>query len=205
LSIEQIGLIVSNLRDDQEQLLTLFVAVTGVRIGEALALRWMDFKGSEIHINHTLYKGQLKQPKTESSRRAIRLAPIIEGALLVHRDKSKFQSPSDYIFCRPDGQHLYTSALSSHLHKAMDRAGIKRETSKFGFHIFRHTAGTLLYTRSRDLKLVQGALGHSNISTTSDIYVHLHDPVVAEGALMLAEEILSKCDLTVTKNSRMVS
>lgn len=205
LNVEQIGLIARNLKDEQEQLLALFIAVTGLRIGEALALRWMDFKGNELRINHTLYKGRLKQPKTESSIRPISLAPVIEKALWAHRDKSKFQAATDYIFCRPDGTPLSASLLRTHLYQAMDKSCIKRESRKFGFHIFRHTAGTLLYARSRDLKLVQGALGHSNISTTSDIYVHLGEAVVQEGALMLAEEILSKCDLTVTQKSEMVS
>jgi integrase len=87
----------------------------------------------------------------------------------------------------------------------MNRAGISRVNGKHGFHIFRHSAGTLLYSRSRDLKLVQGVLGHSGISITSDIYVHLEDGVKAEGTEMLAEEILGNCDQTVTQTSEMVS
>src|SRR5436190_15794166 len=73
------------------------------------------------------------------------------------------------------------------------------------FLFFRHSAGTLLYEKSRDLKLVQGTLRHSDISTTSDIYVHLGDTVLREGTRILTEEILLTCDLFVTQKSEMVS
>lgn len=82
---------------------------------------------------------------------------------------------------------------------------IEQEKGKHGFHIFRHSAGTLLYEKSRDLKLVQGTLRHSDISTMSDIYVHLGDKVLSEGSEILAEEILTNCDLFVTQKSEMVS
>ncbi|HXG65597.1 MAG TPA: tyrosine-type recombinase/integrase [Blastocatellia bacterium] len=101
------------------------------------------------------------------------------------------------------------SALRNHLYKAMDKAGIKRGKGTHGFHIFRHSAGSLLYAKSRDLKLVQGTLRHADISTTSDIYVHLDDKVLGEGTEILAQEILgelgAKCDLSVTQESKMVS
>lgn len=87
----------------------------------------------------------------------------------------------------------------------MDKAGIERVTRKYGYHIFRHTVGTLLYTKSRDLKLVQGTLRHADISITSDIYVHLDDAVLNEGAEILAAEILINCDLFMTQRSEMVS
>ena len=60
-------------------------------------------------------------------------------------------------------------------------------------------------SRSRDLKLVQGTLRHADISTTSDIYVHLGDKVLREGTQMLTEEILINCDLIVTKKSEKAS
>jgi integrase/recombinase XerD len=76
---------------------------------------------------------------------------------------------------------------------------------KYGHHILRHSAGTLLYEKSRDLKLVQGTLRHADISTTSDIYVHLSNKILNEGSEILAAEILGNCDLIVTQESKMVS
>jgi site-specific recombinase XerD len=95
--------------------------------------------------------------------------------------------------------------LKRHLYAAMETAGIIREKGKYGHHIFRHSDGTLLYARSRDLKLVQGTLRHADVSTTSDIYVHLSDKILTEGSEILAAERLGNCDLFVTQESEMVS
>jgi integrase len=192
---------------EQEQSFVLLLAITGMRMGEALALRWMDFDAnrSELTISHTLYRLRLKSPKTESSMRSIRLVPAIAELLASHRRESAFKDDSDFIFCRADGKPLNANVVRKLLYEAMDAAEIKRVKGQYGFHIFRHTAGSLLYAKSHDLKLVQTTLGHADISTTSDIYVHLYDKVISEGTEILAEEILGKCDLSVTQESEMVS
>jgi integrase len=207
LRAADIRAVLAALKDEQERLFVLLVAVTGMRMGEALALRWVDFDAPrlELTISHTLYRQKLKQPKTESSKRPLRLTLSIAALLVSHKERSAFQAEDDFIFCREDGRPLNSSALRNHLYSAMDALGIKRVGGQYGFHIFRHTAGTLLYNKSRDLKLVQGTLGHSDISTTSDIYVHLDDKVIGEGTEILAEEILGNCDLFVTQESEMVS
>jgi integrase len=192
---------------EQEQLFVLLIAITGMRMGEALALRWMDFDAiqSELTISHTLYRLRLKPPKTESSTRSIRLVPAIAELLASHKRQSAFKADTNFIFCRADGKPINANVVRRLLYEAMDGAGIKRAKGQYGFHIFRHTAGSLLYAKSRDLKLVQITLGHADISTTSDIYVHLEDKVMSEGTEILVEEILGKCDLSVTQASQMVS
>jgi integrase len=207
LSASQIRDVVTCLTDEQERLLILLLAVTGMRFGEGLALRWIDFKPKtcELSINHTLYRRKLKDPKTKGSKAKIRLAPQIAALLSSHQAASLFQNKDDFIFCRNDGATLESTTIRDHLYVAMDKAGIQRVKGKYGLHILRHSAGTLLYEKSRDLKLVQGALRHSNISMTSDIYVHLADEVLNEGSEILAAEILGNCDLFVTQKSEMVS
>jgi site-specific recombinase XerD len=128
----------------------------------------------------TLYKGELKKPKTEASVDKLKLHPSIASLLLAHRERSSFRSDVDFIFCQADEQPLSYPICLKHLRQAMKDVGIKGEKYKYGFHIFRHSAGTLLYEKSRDLKLVQSTLRHSDISTTSDIYVHLSDEVLRE-------------------------
>lgn len=206
LNAEQIRALLAAIREG-DRLFILLLAVTGMRMGEGLALRWLDFDAErlELSINHTLYRQQLKEPKTESSRRPLRLVPAVAELLAMHRKQSEFAADEDFIFCREDGQPLNPSALRNHLYKAMEAIGIQRTKRQHGFHIFRHSAGTLLYAQSRDLKLVQGTLGHADISTTSDIYVHRDNKIVGEGMEILAREILGNCAPTVPQVSQMVS
>lgn len=76
------------------------------------------------------------------------------------------------------------------LYPAMDAVGIERGQARaYGFHLFRHSAGTHLYHSSRDLKLVQQLLGHSRIETTANIYVHVDDAITGDATASLADEI----------------
>ena len=207
LSAAQIQAIIARLPNEQERVFALLLAVTGMRIGEALALRWMDFNAtkSELTINHTLHRFKLKKPKTETSFGTIRLDPRIAALLASHKDWSSFAKRDDFMFCRPDGRPLNQSALRNHLYAVMDALEIPRDSGKHGYHIFRHSAGTLLYAKSRDLKLVQGTLRHADISVTSDIYVHLNDNILSEGTTMLTDEILGSCTQTAPEENKMVS
>lgn len=192
---------------EQERLAVLVIAVTGMRNGECFALRWIDFDvdALSLTINHTLYRGKLKEPKTERSKRPLLIPPVVANLLIAHKEQSKFQSDNDYIFSRPNGRPFHPAVVRQHLYKAMDMIGLERSSRQYGFHILRHSAGSLIYARSRDLKLVQKTLGHSQISTTSDIYVHLDLGIISEGTAILAEEILGKCAPTVPQRSKLVS
>lgn len=207
LSAVEIRAILALLPNEQERLFALLLAVTGMRIGEALALRWIDFNvmKSELSIKHTLFRQKLKKPKTETSIGTVKLETRIAALFVAHKKRSSFQAKDDFIFCRPDGRPMNPTALRNHLYKAFDGLEIERMSGKFGYHIFRHSAGTLLYARSRDLKLVQGTLRHADISTTSDIYVHLDDVILGDGTKILTDEILGICPPTVPHESKMVS
>lgn len=209
LQLDQIRAILLGI-PQQERLYNLLLAVTGMRSGEGLALRWLNFdeKKREIKITHTLYRSKLKAPKTATSEGSQRLHPRIAELLATHRSKSAFQADGDFIFCRNDGRPLNPGTALDHLHKAMDDAGIKRVKSAFGFHIWRHTAATLLFEKHGDLSHVQRALRHAD-SATTDLYVHSDTHPVVEGVEVLAEAILAEppanCAPTVPQRSEMVN
>jgi integrase len=73
----------------------------------------------------------------------------------------------------------------------MDVAGIKRRLRFYGFHFFRHTAGSILYDRIGRTKLVQRALSHSREQITADTYIHVAKEVVGKATNILAGEIFS--------------
>ena len=104
-----------------------------------------------------------------------------------------FDRPGDFVFCRPDGRPYDPDVVREWvLYPAMDRLKIERTPGAYGFHLFRHSAGSRLHTLTGDIKLVQETLGHARASTTSDIYVHL-DPEVADTATdVLARELFGE-------------
>jgi len=71
----------------------------------------------------------------------------------------------------------------------MKQVGILHQARTHGFHMFRHSAGSIVQAKTGDLKLAQELLGHARISTTSDIYVHVH---VSEKAARLATEVMAQ-------------
>lgn len=205
LTPDQIRTVIS-LMPEEYRLFLALLALTGRRVGEILALRWCDFNAQkfELKINHTIFKGNLKQAKTKASRGVVKLAPAVAAMLVDTREVSGFQGETDFIFCRPDGSPLSYSGLRHRLKKAMARAGIKGRNADYCFHVFRHSAGSVVWSKTRDLKLVQDMLGHANSNTTANIYLHLKEEARAEGATIMADEILPSCDLIVTRKRKKI-
>ena len=77
----------------------------------------------------------------------------------------------------------------------MNRAGIKRGSRTHGFHLFRHTAGSIVHEKTGSLKLAQAHLGHKQAATTANIYVHVDDGQSREAAEAVADAILTFCPL----------
>jgi integrase len=193
LTTEQIRGILLGMPENERLFVTL-LAVTGIRMGEGLALRWLNFNAAEreLTITHTLYKGKLRPPKTITSKGKLRLHPVIVRLLDAHRQWSDFQEETDFIFARPCGIPFCQEVVRDHMHKAMDNIGIKRVRRHHGFHIFRHSAGTLLFDLLGDMGQVQSALRHRDVATTR-IYVHSEQPVI-EGVELLTEAILGNAE-----------
>ncbi|HKQ08569.1 MAG TPA: site-specific integrase [Blastocatellia bacterium] len=207
LSVEVLRAIIDQVPQEYKVLFVL-LATTGLRLGECLGLCWLnfDFTTRELSITHSLWRGTLKPPKTKASERVLRLPVVLSDLLRQERMKSAFTRPHDFIFCRADGSPFDPDHLRNVvLYPAMDALGIERSDREFGFHIFRHTAGSVAYAKTRNLKGVQKALGHSRESTTSDIYVHVDTEAVGDMIEVVAAELLNNCDLLVTWSSEKAS
>ncbi len=72
----------------------------------------------------------------------------------------------------------------------MDELKIKREDRKYGLHILRHTAATVLHEQTGDIEVAQRALGHARRSTTEDVYDHAERIVDEETTSILVQVIL---------------
>lgn len=158
----------------------------GLRVGEALALRWEDvlWGRKAIKIRRTLVRMSTKpgvtyvqnSPKSKTSRRTI---PLSERAMEVLK-KLKERSKTDigYIFAREDDDSLpYSySSVEFHIRALCKDLGISYK----GMHAFRHTFATNCYNRGCDVKILSKLLGHADVSITYNIYIHLYGDALDE-------------------------
>ena len=145
----------------------------------------VDLEGRKLQIRQSLCHGQLVSTKTEGSARTLSgeaLAAALRG--------STRNGPNDYVFCKQDGAPLHPDVLRKDvLYPILDRLGISRQPRSSGFHRFRNSVGSFVNAQTGNLKLAQKFLGHSNISTTPDIYTHTSEESEREAALAVERAI----------------
>lgn len=173
---------------------------TGMRIGEALGLRWCDcdFKEGVIHVTHALtykagedgrYRYRVSSPKTEAGNREIPMLDDVREALLRERKrrrgrKEKFvvDGYTDFVFLNGNGQ-VYTQAFIYDAIQGITTSYNKEESAKaleenrppqylpkMSAHILRHTFCTRMCESNANLKVLQDVMGHRNIRTTMGTY-----------------------------------
>lgn len=166
--------------------LTHTIAYTGLRIGEALALKWSDinFKDKTISVNHTAVvvdgKQVLQSPKTKTSKRII---SVDQYTLQILKDWQLGQKKEYFKLGKPylhDDNFIFTNSagslyLATEVRQAMKRF-IKRNNLKpISPHGLRHTHASLLFESGLQPKEISDRLGHNNIKTTLDLYTHIND------------------------------
>ena len=170
---------------------TLFYLLlhTGLRRGEALALRWKNVDlglaslgvSAYLSVVEAAYKLNgtyvIKEPKTSHSRRQIALPPSLGVVLRQHKAGQEAQrallgkplTDNDFVFAHPDGSPLDPSTVSHAFNKVMRKAGLPH----IRLHDLRHTHASLLLQAGVHPKIVQERLGHSSIRVTLDTYSHV--------------------------------
>lgn len=196
-------------KGDLIELPVMLAAFYGLRRSEVLGLKWdaIDFEKKTITIKHTVTQTTLDgksviiekdRTKTKSSYRTLPLVKPFEDALLRKKaeqaenrrlcGKCYDKSHLDYINVNEMGKLITPGFLTQHFPLVLERNGMK----KIRFHDLRHSCASLLYSNGVALKDIQEWLGHSDISTTSNIYTHLdYSSKVAS-----ANAILSLLDTT---------
>jgi integrase len=176
--------------------------LTGARIGELLGLQWkhIDFVLQRLEIRQALWEGQLVAPKTEGSVRVLFFGPSLLAALTIQNQNTNYSGQDHFVFCKEDGSPLNPDVLRRDvLYPTLDRLGISRSCRAAGFHTFRHSAATIVNQKTGNLKLVQKLLGHSNLSTTADVYTHTSAEADRRAALALEQAIYGDLFQTVPR------
>jgi integrase len=170
LSPVQVQVLLQNLAEPCRTIV-LTAVLTGMRIGEILALRWkrLDFLRATIEVAETFSDGHFGTPKTKSSRRVIPMSATLGDALTAHKLNCRWTKPEDPVFSTPKGTPLSAKNLYNRvLAPTCDRTGLPR----ISWHSFRHTNATLLGELGESVKTAQAILGHSDLGTTLNTYMH---------------------------------
>jgi integrase len=132
--------------------------------------------------------------------------PIVLSEILRMRyQSSRWTGVDDFVFGKADGAPLNADGLRLKvLYPALKKVGIERGQNSHGFHLFRHSAASIVHEQTRDMSLAQRLLGHSRLSTTADIYAHTESEA-EQATETLAREIMGICGLTVAEDSRQVN
>ena len=152
----------------------LLSMLTGLRLGELLALKWcnVDIKNRIIFVEKTIgvisqnHKNLLIEdiPKTQSSIREI---PISKQLLLLLKEQ-KVKSKSEYVVSNYKGEQVNPRAYQKSFENLLKKLNIKH----YGFHSLRHTFATRLLEKNVDIKTISELMGHSSPTITLNRYVH---------------------------------
>jgi integrase len=148
-----------------ERVLYLTAAMTGLRQGELIALRWrdVDWTAGKVRVRQNYVRGEFGTPKSKRSSRSVPLADEVAGALDRHFKASAYTSDDGLVFCHPlTGNPLDRSKLLKRFKGAIKAAGVRRAR----FHDLRHTFGTRMAAAGVSLRMVQEWMGHRDFKTT---------------------------------------
>jgi len=166
LELEQIPKLLGVLGEPVRTMVWLAL-LTGLRIGEILALSWksVDFAANLIWVTRGYYRGQMGSPKTKCSRRSVHLPQALKQVLLQRREKAA--NAEELVFHTSKGTPYNDSNL---LHRDLKPAGRKLGMPWLNWHTLRRTHATLFQFAGGSLRDAQAQLGHSKMSTTLEVY-----------------------------------
>ena len=199
-------------RGHRLELIIQFAAFYGLRRGEVLGLRWdaIDFAAGAFTIRHTVTtasvegKHLLIQADRAKTKSSLRTLPLVEGftqRLRALKEQQKYneklcgncynQKFKGYLFVDEMGNLILPNTVTDNFAQLLKEHGLR----KIRFHDLRHPCASLLLKQGVPMKQIQEWLGHSDISTTANIYAHLDSQskqlsaATMEKALALPEEL----------------
>ncbi len=176
---------------EHEALFTLALSL-GMRQGEVLGLRWEDVELDEaaLSVRRTLHKiegrYELRDPKTEKSRRGLLLPTFVLASLKRHRVEQLErrmraggdENEWDLVFTDHAGRPLHGPTVTRRLQALMKQ----RKMRRIRFHDLRHSCASLLLSQGVPLTSIQDVLGHANFYITRDTYSHIGTELKREAA-----------------------
>ena len=193
-SADQLAAFLSSQRDDRLHALWHTLAMTGLRRGEALGLRWedVDLEAGRLAVRRALVPSGrevvVSEPKTARGRRIVALDPetvaVLKGqaARQLKEQQDAGWTETDLVFTNEDGQALHPWVTSRCFRKAVKKAMLP----VIRLHDLRHTHATLALQAGIHPKVVSERLGHAAVAITLDTYSHAIPAMQEEAATRIA-------------------
>ena len=160
------------------------MSYTGLRQGEALALKWsdIDFENKKITVNKTAVRIKEKQtlqtPKTKNSKRVISIDPTTLSILkswkkdqikIYFKNGKHFEGDDNFIFTNQRADWVHIHNFIPYFKRFIADHKLKPITP----HGLRHTHASLLFNAGVEPKNISDRLGHSTVQITLDLYTHI--------------------------------
>jgi integrase len=193
LSVEEIQRLFSCIKEPCRTAVILD-AVSGLRVGELLGLKWEDvrFDQLELNVTRSVSRQVITLCKTEVSRKPIPMNVEIANMLWRWRQEAPYDQPGDWIFASPHKKGIQPywpgSLYRAHLKPALLKAGI---SVPVGWHTLRHSFGTLMKANGEDIKTIQELLRHATFKVTADTYTQAVTPVKRDAQARIAKLIMA--------------
>lgn len=160
-------------KQDANYLILAVIAATGMRVGEAIGLKWSDinFEQHEIKIQRS-YDSVARRIKATKTVSAVRIVPLVDDVIqLLNSWHNDGNCRTDFIFATTEEQLPRASSINSAFHTLQRHLNIKAVHSP---HALRHTVASLLVAQPElDVTYVSRLLGHSNPAITQRYYLRV--------------------------------
>ena len=187
---DELNALFAVVKGSQLEIPVMLAGFYGLRRSEVLGLKWdaIDFNNNTITIRHTITTFNVDgkrvtvasdTTKTKSSMRTLPLVPLFRERLLALKaeqlenrrlsGKSYNMQYIDYICVDETGDLTAPNYITGAFPKLLERSGLRR----IRFHDLRHSCASMLLANGVAMKQIQEWLGHSDFSTTANIYAHL--------------------------------
>lgn len=160
-------------RDVHDYTCFYLAAVTGLRRGEILALRWryINFERQVLIVSEAWKGGDEIDPPKWDHNRLVPLSPRTIDKLLQLQTASIRIAPDDFVFCYDNGSHFSETWWRKRFCMALERAGIDHQARHLTPHSFRHTINTIVRDSGHDPAKIRAVLGWMD-EAVQDTYTH---------------------------------
>jgi integrase len=168
-------------------------AFAGLRMSEIRGLRWSDYDGTSLTIARSVWRSHIGPPKTQASADSVPVLPLLKKVLDSHRVRVNGQD-HEYIFAgEKNGAPLNLANLARRViipelaNTAADQEGPAVKWK--GWHAFRRSLASNLYSAGVSPKIIQAILRHSDIHTTLQVYVQTPDTEAREALQKIEDQL----------------